>query len=63
MGDVSRARLKRQPPHIAAVSSVASGANTTYDNRIALDTWTIERAKLAPQVRAARDFLPAPTAT
>jgi hypothetical protein len=28
---------------IAAVSSVASGANTTYDNRIALDTWTIER--------------------
>jgi hypothetical protein len=29
---------------IAAVSAVASGANTTYDNRIALDTWTIERA-------------------
>jgi hypothetical protein len=28
---------------IAAVSSVAAGANTTYDNRIALDTWTIER--------------------
>lgn len=28
---------------IAAVSAVASGANTTYDNRIALDTWTIER--------------------
>jgi hypothetical protein len=28
---------------IAAVSSIASGANTTYDNRIALDTWTIER--------------------
>jgi hypothetical protein len=28
---------------IAAVSSVASGANTTYDNRIALDTWTIGR--------------------
>jgi hypothetical protein len=28
---------------IAAVSSVASGAITTYDNRIALDTWTIER--------------------
>jgi hypothetical protein len=28
---------------IAAVSRVASGANTTYDNRIALDTWTIER--------------------
>jgi len=28
---------------IAAVSAVASGANTTYDNRTALDTWTIER--------------------
>jgi hypothetical protein len=28
---------------IAAVSAVASGANTTYDNRIALDTWTIDR--------------------
>jgi hypothetical protein len=28
---------------IAAVSCVASGANTTYDNRTALDTWTIER--------------------
>lgn len=28
---------------IATVSAVASGANTTYDNRIALDTWTIER--------------------
>ncbi|WP_405885291.1 hypothetical protein OG762_45240 [Streptomyces sp. NBC_01136] len=28
---------------ITAVSSVASGANTTYDNRTALDTWTIER--------------------
>lgn len=28
---------------IAAVSSAASGAITTYDNRIALDTWTIER--------------------
>jgi hypothetical protein len=28
---------------IAAASSVASGANTTYDNRIAQDTWTIER--------------------
>jgi hypothetical protein len=28
---------------IAAASSVASGTNTTYDNRIALDTWTIER--------------------
>ena len=28
---------------IAAVSCVASGANTTYDNRMALDTWTIDR--------------------
>ncbi|HST47402.1 hypothetical protein [Jatrophihabitans sp.] len=28
---------------ISAVSAVAAGANTTYDNRIALDTWTIER--------------------
>lgn len=28
---------------IAAASCVASGANTTYDNRTALDTWTIER--------------------
>jgi hypothetical protein len=28
---------------IAAVSAVASGANTTYDNRVALDTWTIDR--------------------
>jgi hypothetical protein len=28
---------------IAAVSRVAAGARTTYDNRIALDTWTIER--------------------
>ncbi|MGW3099598.1 hypothetical protein ACWDCC_39830 [Streptomyces sp. NPDC001102] len=28
---------------IAAVSSVASGTTATYDNRIALDTWTIER--------------------
>ncbi|TPQ17046.1 hypothetical protein [Streptomyces sporangiiformans] len=28
---------------IAAVSSVSSGANTTYDNRMALDTWTIGR--------------------
>ena len=29
---------------IAAASRVAAGAHTTYDNRIALDTWTIERA-------------------
>ena len=28
---------------IAAASCVASGANTTYDNRTALGTWTIER--------------------
>ncbi|MEU1724735.1 hypothetical protein ACNF49_08595 [Actinomadura sp. ATCC 39365] len=28
---------------IAAASSVASAANTTYDNRTAQDTWTIER--------------------
>ncbi|OKI53657.1 hypothetical protein [Micromonospora sp. CB01531] len=28
---------------ITAASAVAGGANTTYDNRIALDTWTIER--------------------
>jgi hypothetical protein len=27
---------------ITAVSAVVSGANTTYDNRIALDTWTID---------------------
>jgi hypothetical protein len=28
---------------IAAVSTVAAGANTTFDNRLALDPWTIER--------------------
>ncbi|WP_317441547.1 hypothetical protein [Streptomyces collinus] len=28
---------------LAAVSAVASGARTTYDNRLALDTWTIGR--------------------
>jgi hypothetical protein len=28
---------------ITAVSLVACGANATYDNRLALDTWTIER--------------------
>jgi hypothetical protein len=28
---------------IAAVSRVASGANTTYDNRLAQDSWTIDR--------------------
>ncbi len=29
---------------IAAISAVSAGINTTYDNRIALDTWTIGRA-------------------
>jgi hypothetical protein len=28
---------------VAAASCVASGANATYDNRIAQDTWTIDR--------------------
>jgi hypothetical protein len=28
---------------IAAVAGIAAGASTTYDNRIALDTWTIEQ--------------------
>ena len=28
---------------IAAASCVAAGSNTTYDNRTAQDTWTIER--------------------
>jgi hypothetical protein len=28
---------------IAAVSTVAAGAHTTFDNRVALDTWTIDR--------------------
>jgi hypothetical protein len=28
---------------ITAISCVASGANTTYDNRMALDPWTIDR--------------------
>ncbi len=28
---------------LATVSAVASGVNTTYDNRIASDTWTIGR--------------------
>ena len=28
---------------IAAVAGIAAGAKTTYDNRIALDTWTIEQ--------------------
>ncbi|MDL4815620.1 hypothetical protein [Actinomadura opuntiae] len=29
---------------IAAVAAVASGMNATYDNRIAQDAWTIDRA-------------------
>jgi hypothetical protein len=29
---------------VVAASRVASGMNTTYDNRTALDTWTIDRA-------------------
>jgi hypothetical protein len=29
---------------IATVAGIAAGANTTYDNRIALDTWTIAHA-------------------
>ncbi|AXB44307.1 hypothetical protein [Amycolatopsis albispora] len=28
---------------IAAAGTVSSGANTTYDNRMALDAWTIDR--------------------
>jgi hypothetical protein len=28
---------------IAAVAGIAAGTNTTYDNRIALDAWTIEQ--------------------
>ncbi|MFF4547738.1 hypothetical protein ACFY1J_26490 [Streptomyces sp. NPDC001406] len=50
---------------IATVSAVASGANTTYDNRIALDTWTIARviaraggnAGLRDRIRAQGDAL------
>jgi hypothetical protein len=50
---------------IATVCAVASGANTTYDNRIALDPWTIERviaraggnAGLRDRIRAQGDAL------
>ncbi|WP_395297880.1 hypothetical protein ACF9IK_33825 [Kitasatospora hibisci] len=28
---------------VGAAASVAAGANTTYDNRLAQDTWTIDR--------------------
>ncbi|MEO7260176.1 MAG: hypothetical protein ABI047_02765 [Jatrophihabitantaceae bacterium] len=41
---------------ISAVSAVAAGANTTYDNRLALDTWTIERViSLVPGNAGLRD--------
>lgn len=36
-------RLAGGTPTRSWPSSVASGANTTYDNRIALDAWTIKR--------------------
>jgi hypothetical protein len=50
---------------IIAVSSVAAGAITTYDNRTTLDTWTIERvialaggnAGLAARIRLQADAL------
>jgi len=50
---------------IAAACSVASGANATYDNRIAHDTWAIERlisraggsAGLRDRVRGQADSL------
>ncbi|MEV6863974.1 hypothetical protein AB0M44_23570 [Streptosporangium subroseum] len=50
---------------ITAVSSVAAGAITTYDNRTTLDTWTIERvialaggnAGLADRIRLQADAL------
>jgi hypothetical protein len=32
---------------LAAVAAVASGVNTTYDNRLALDPWTIGRVVTA----------------
>ncbi|TDD74570.1 hypothetical protein E1293_29315 [Actinomadura darangshiensis] len=28
---------------LAAVAAITAGENTTYDNRVALDTWTIDR--------------------
>lgn len=31
------------PPTIATAHAIAAGTNTTYDNRIALDTWTINQ--------------------
>jgi hypothetical protein len=50
---------------ITAVSAISSGANTTYDNRMALDTWTIDRlialtggnAGLADRIRRQADAL------
>jgi hypothetical protein len=50
---------------IAAVSAIASGANATYDNRMAQDAWTIERvialaggnAGLRDRIRVQRDAL------
>ncbi|HEV2240864.1 MAG TPA: hypothetical protein VGR98_07445 [Streptosporangiaceae bacterium] len=36
-------RLASGTPTRSWPSSVASGANTTYDNRMALDAWTIKR--------------------
>jgi len=41
---------------IAVVAAVASGTNTTYDNRIAQDTWTIGRVvELAGAVPVSRN--------
>ncbi len=50
---------------IGAVSAVSSGGNASYDNRLALDTWTIERAiahaggnaGLRDRIRLQRDAL------
>lgn len=50
---------------IATASCVAAGTNTTYDNRIASDTWTIDRvialaggnAGLRERIRAQGDAL------
>jgi hypothetical protein len=50
---------------IAAVASIASGTNTTYDNRTAMDTWTLDRiitltggdAGLRDRVRVQADAL------
>lgn len=50
---------------LAAVSAVAAGAHTTYDNRIAQDSWTIDRlvtlaggsAGLSDRIRVQADAL------